>query len=108
MGLLNPEAAGDMMKFIGKGGLFCPMKPGTGGGLLVREKDGKFDAATGTKGYEWMEAEMVRTLGKEDDIDLSYFNNLVDDAVATISEFGDFEGLVDEGHLYVSKEMVAV
>lgn len=99
MGLVNPEYAGQMMKFIGKGGLFCPMKPGTGGGLLVREKDGKFDAATGTKGYEWMEAEMVKALGKEDDIDLSYFNNLVDDAVATISEFGDFESLVDEGNL---------
>jgi Family of unknown function (DUF5906) len=108
MGMINPDAAGQMMKFVGKGGLFCPIKPGRGGALLMREKDGKFAAATGTKGFEWMEAEMVKTLGKEDDIDLSYFNGLVDSAVDTISKFGDFESLVDDGHTMpgISKEMV--
>lgn len=99
MGLINPDAAGQMMKFVGKGGLFCPIKPGHGGALLMREKDGKFSAATGTKGYEWMEAPMVQTLGKEDDIDLRYFNGLVDTAVDTISKFGDFESLVDDGYI---------
>lgn len=87
------------MQFIGKGGLFCPIKPGRGGALLMREKDGKFDAATGTKGYHWLEADYVKFHNKEDDIDLSYFNNLADEAVATISEFGDFEALVDDGDL---------
>ena len=38
-----------------------------------------------------MEAEMVKTLGKEDCIDKSYYNNLVDDAVKDISKYGDFE-----------------
>lgn len=99
MGLINPDAAGQMMKFVGKGGLFCPIKPGRGGALLMREKDGKFDAATGTKGYEWLEADMVEALGKEDDIDRSYFDGLVDAAVDTISQFGDFEALVDDGNL---------
>lgn len=89
----------DELQFIGKAGLFCPIIPGGGGGLLLREKimeeDGKqirkYYAATGTKGHFWMESEMVEVLGKEDDIDLSYFQKLVDDAVATISKFGDFE-----------------
>lgn len=57
----------------------------------MREKDGKFSAATGTKGYRWMESEVVRELNKENDIDLRYYASLVDEAVATISEYGDFE-----------------
>jgi hypothetical protein len=83
------------MQFVGKGGLFCPIKEGHGGALLMREKDGKFDAATGTKGFHWLEADYVEQLGKEKDIDLQYFDNLVDAAVETISEFGDFEALID-------------
>ena len=78
-------------EFVGKAGLFCPIKPGCGGGLLMREKDGKYYAATGTKGYRWLEAEMVKELGKEKDIDESYYISLVDEAVGDISKFGDFE-----------------
>ena len=77
--------------FIGKVGSFCPIKPGCGGGVLYREKDGKYYAAGGTIGYRWLEAEMVKELGKENDIDKSYYNHLVDEAVATISQYGDFE-----------------
>ena len=77
--------------FVGKAGSFCPIKPGCGGGLLMREKDGKYSAATGTKGYRWMESEMVRNLGKEKDIDRRYYAAMVDDAIATISKYGDFE-----------------
>lgn len=75
------------MKFVGKAGSFCPMEPGTGGGYLLREKDGKFYSATGAKGWFWLEAEMVQTLGKEKDIDLKYFEKLVDDAITTIQKF---------------------
>lgn len=77
--------------FIGKVGSFCPIKPGCGGGLLMREKDGKYYAATGTKGYRWLEAEMVRELGRAADIDRSYYETLVDAAIADISEYGDIE-----------------
>ena len=82
--------------FIGKIGNFCPIKNGCGGGELLREgkdKEGntKFSSATGAKGYRWLESEMVKELGKEDDIDRSYYNKLVDDAVDTISQYGDFE-----------------
>lgn len=78
-------------KFVGRAGSFCPIKPGCGGGLLVREKDGKYYAATGTKGFRWLEAEVVETLGKQDDVDTNYAKKLVDDAVNDISEYGDFE-----------------
>lgn len=77
--------------FVGKAGSFCPIKPGAGGGLLMREKEGKYYAATGTKGYRWLEAEMVTQLNKEDDIDTSYQRKLVDDAITTINKYGDFE-----------------
>lgn len=80
--------------FIGKVGNFCPIKIGFGGGLLVREKDGKYYAVTGSKGYRWLESEMVKTLNKETDIDVSYYNKLVDEAIETISKYGDFEWFI--------------
>lgn len=87
-------------QFVGKVGLFCPMKPGAGGGELLREakdKDGnvKYASATGAKGYRWMEAEMVKTLGKENDIDRSYYDKLVDSAMETIDEYSDAYWFVD-------------
>lgn len=82
-------------KFIGKVGNFCPIIDGKGGGLLVREKDGKYYAATGSKGYRWLESEMVRGTNEEF-IDRSYYDNLVNDAVDAISEYGDFEWFVSE------------
>jgi hypothetical protein len=77
--------------FIGKVGAFCPVYPGRGGGLLLREKDGKYYAATGSKGYRWLEADMVRALKREADIDRGYYNSLVDEAIEDISKFGDIE-----------------
>ena len=62
----------------------------------MREKDGKYYAATGSKGYRWLESEMVRELGKESDIDRSYYDNMVDKAIETISKYGDFEWFVAE------------
>lgn len=87
---------GHNYRFIGKIGQFCPIKDGRGGGLLMREKDGKYYAATGSKGYRWLESEMVQELEKEADIDRSYYDKLVDDAVKTISEYGDFEWFVSD------------
>lgn len=82
--------------FIGKVGAFCPIVEGAGGGILLRqEKDGRMSAATGSKGYRWMEAEMVEKLDKQDDIDMSYFAKLADKAVEAIEEFGSFEWFVD-------------
>ena len=87
--------------FIGKVSSFCPIKPGRGGGELLREgkdRDGnlKYYAATGSKGYRWLESEMVKQLNKEDDIDRSYYDKLLNDAVDTISGYGDFERFVSD------------
>ena len=87
-------AKGHNYIFIGRVGQFCPIKPGCGGGLLMREKDGKYYAATGSKGYRWLESEMVRELNKINDIDRSYYDKLCDDAVANIAQYCDFEWFV--------------
>lgn len=76
--------------FVGKAGSFCPIKPKCGGGILVRKQNDKFYAVTGTKGYRWMEAEVVKELGKEDDVDINYYRELVDEAIEDISKFIDF------------------
>ena len=88
-------AKGHDYQFVGRVGNFCPILPGHGGGLLVREKDGKYYAATGSKGYRWLESETVRG-SNEKFIDRSYYNNLVDDAIATINNYGDFEWFVSD------------
>ena len=82
--------------FIGKAGLFCPIKPGCGGGLLMREnKDGGYSFATGTKGYRWLESEMVSHFGKENDIDHGYYRRLVDEAIKNMSLYGDVEWFME-------------
>lgn len=94
---LNPLIEeGHSYNFIGKVGQFCPIKPGCNGGVLLREKDGKFYAATGSKGYRWLESELVKSIGKENDIDTSYYNALVDDAAESIAMYGDFEWFVSD------------
>lgn len=91
-------------RFVGKVGNFCPIKPGCGGGELVREakdKDGsiKYASATGAKGYRWLEAELVKDSENDDIIDRSYYDKLVDDAVDAISQYGDFEWFISDDHI---------
>lgn len=98
--LTSEIAKGHCYHFVGKVGQFCPIKPGCGGGILLRETENKktkekgYAAATGSKGYRWLESEMVRELGKQDDIDRGYYNGLVDEAVKSLSSYGDFERFV--------------
>ena len=100
--LISEIAKGHNYHFIGKVGQFCPIKPGCGGGILLRETENKktgekgYAAATGSKGFRWLESEMVRELGKENDIDRTYYNNLVDEAVKSLSSYGDFERFVTD------------
>ena len=94
--LVKKIEAGHDYHFIGKVGQFCPIKEGNGGGILLRGQNDKYYAATGTKGYRWKESEMVRTLGGESTIDRSYYDKLVDEAVETISQYGDFEWFVSD------------
>ena len=82
---------GHNYQFIGRAGSFCPIKPGCGGGILYREQNGKYYAATGTSGYRWLEAETVKNLNKKDDIDIRYFDGLVQDAADQILKYADLE-----------------
>ena len=95
--LTDEIAKGHDYHFIGKVGQFCPIKPGCGGGILLRETENKktgekgYAAATGSKGFRWLESEMVKQLDKQGDIDRGYYNNMVDEAVKSLSVYGDFE-----------------
>ena len=91
--LMDVINTGHDYKFVGKVGNFCPIVPGKGGGLLVRDQNGKYYNVTGTTGYRWLESELVRG-SNEEFIDRSYHNALVDAAVETISQYGDFEWFV--------------
>lgn len=82
--------------FVGKVGQFCPIKHGCQGGVLLREKDGKYYAATGSKGYRWLESETVKELGKEKDIDRSYYDKMVDVATEAIGKYGDLNWFISD------------
>lgn len=77
---------------------------------MYREKDGKYYAVGGTKGYRWLEAEFVEKMNKMSDIDETYYISLVNDAVDTISKYGDFEWFVSDdpyiGPMFVDGEPV--
>lgn len=94
--LNNKIEEGHDYHFVGKVGQFCPIKSGRGGGILVTKRDNKYNATTGSKGYRWLESSMVKELGKERDIDISYYRKLVDDAVDDISKYGDFSWFVSD------------
>lgn len=89
-------------KFVGRVGSFVPVKPGNGGGVLLYLKGEQLVSVTGTKKkgkvskeeepfYRWLESESVNKEKYTDILDERYYRGLVDDAVETISEFGDFE-----------------
>lgn len=81
--------------FVGKVGAFVPIKPERGGGELLRmNSEGEIkDAVVGTKGYRWKEAEMVRFMHQEQDVDTSYAEMLADEAKQAIEQFVDLETL---------------
>ena len=83
------------MQHVGRTGSFVPVKEG--GGVLYRVKDDKFYAVTGTKGYHWMEAEVLKKSEgeKTDNIDLSYFEELAQDAFEAIDYWGSFASFVE-------------
>ena len=83
----NPE-----MEFVGKTGAFVPVN--RGGGILLREKDGNYHAASGSTGYRWVQFEAFKNAHPEDWkewVDWGYFEGLADAAKAAVGEYGDFE-----------------
>lgn len=98
-------AEGHNYQFVGRTGLFYPIRPGCHGGIMYREKDGKYYAVGGTKGYRWLEAETVQTMHKEDELDPRYHEDLASEAITTIDQYGDFDTFVNqEGSPYILKE----
>lgn len=87
------------MVHIGRTGSFVPVK--TGGGTLWRVKDNKFYAVTGTKGYFWITRDVAdQRRGPEEDItkvnvDLDYFEKLIQEAVDAIDYYGPFNKFVE-------------
>ncbi len=94
---------GHKYEFVGKVGLFCPIKQGCGGGILLRCANGKMYAAGGTKGYRWLESEYVQKEHKEKDIDMSYYEELASEAIKGLVVYGDYEWFVSDDP-YVSPE----
>lgn len=76
-------------EFVGKVGAFMPIKPGHGGGTMLRVTDEKEGAVSGSKGFKWLPAAMVRDMKLMDSIDESYFAKQVDEAIDEINKWGD-------------------
>lgn len=89
-------AKGHNYIFIGKAGSFCPVKNGQNGGILCREKDGKFYSATGAKGYRWREGESLNGADRLDMIDMGYFEELAKTAREAVEAYGPFEEFASE------------
>ena len=92
--LVDIISTGHDLKFVGRVGQFTPIKSGHGAGILYRVNAGKNYAAPDSTGYRWMESERLKAYGKEEWIDRSFYNKLVDDAIETIEKYGDFTWFV--------------
>ena len=96
-------AKGHNYIFIGRVGSFVPVKPGNHGGYLMREQNEKYNSVVGTKKkdgsglYRYLEAEALVDLSEKERsemIDLTYFNDLANDAIETIEKYGNFNEFV--------------
>lgn len=82
--------------FVGKTGSFVPIKKNHGAGELVVLNNDKYSSVTGAKGYRWMESEIVKNIDDMiEAIDISYFENLAEDAKAKIEDYGYFDYFID-------------
>ena len=88
-------AKGHNYCFVGRVGRFYPIKPGAGGGWQLVYRRGKYDYVSGSKGIRWLQAEGVKQLGKEDDIDPRYHQAEIDKALKAMEQFGSYERFVD-------------
>lgn len=103
--LADKVAEGHDYHFIGKVGQFTPVKPGKGGGLLMRKQGEKYYAAANSTGYRWVESEVVASESNRDNIDLSFYRSLVDKMVDEMNKLGDFEWFVsDDPYIPAPKE----
>lgn len=78
-------------QFVGRFGAFVPV---LGGRQLLRIDGDKVGAVTGTKGYLWELDEYALNEANGFEIDMSYFQELVDKGKATIEKFGSYNEFV--------------
>lgn len=90
---MDPEGDHDYV-FVGKVGKFCPMKEH--GGILLRKSDDKYAAAANSKGYKWLESEVVKANHYEKDIDMGFYEKLKNEAIDTINKYGDYYWFVSD------------
>ncbi len=81
----------DTRSFVGKVGSFVPVL--NGGGTLQRIKDNKYYAISGTKGYKFIEK---TNFNDTYEIDKRPSNKLVEEALAKINKFGNYDWFVSE------------
>lgn len=86
----TPMAMEEDRIFVGKVGQFVPVKEG--GYTLERVMDDKYYAVAGTKGYRWMLADYAFTNNVP--LDMGYYQELIDEAIADINKYGDFARFV--------------
>lgn len=93
---LGPPEGGtepEQLRHVGRTGSFVPVL--NRGGILWRMQDDKFYHVVGTKGYLWIDTDVATHRDSENDleVDMSYFNRLVDEAVKTIEAFVPYSKL---------------
>jgi phage/plasmid-associated DNA primase len=79
---------------VGRTGAFVPVTDH--GATLLRVKEDKQYAVTGTKGYLWVEREMAHERKEKGtlNVDMTYFDKLKDDALAQIEKYGPYSQFV--------------
>lgn len=87
MYLVRPDT--EHKQFIGRFGAFLPV---IGGRLLLRIDGEKEHSVTGTKGYLWEIDEDAISQGM--DIDMQFFQELIDEGLRTIEKFGSYEDFI--------------
>ena len=85
----------DQMHFVGRTGVFYPVKPGYGGGLLWRIQDGELYSVANTKGRLWKEAHLTRP----HELDESYYQETVEKAMQAIVNVGSYRDLIESSSL---------
>lgn len=75
-----------LLIYVGKIGRFTPVLPGIGGGILLREVDGKFHSVQGTKGFEWMETETLEAREDHACVNEEYYRLQVEECLDRLRE----------------------
>ena len=85
-------------RFVGKVGNFVPVKSECAYAceLLRLESDGRYSAASGTKGYLWANAEEIKLMYEDpmSVVDMSYFENMTNNAIDDIEKYVPFDELI--------------